>query len=97
MTPQEKLIAATLCPGCMYGMNPENCDSYQYREQAWDGNIPFFGCENHWPGTSINCQISICLGLPKGFNRMGDGWYALCQKDSNVVRHWFVRLWLTVN
>jgi hypothetical protein len=64
---KKKLIREFQCPGCVCGVNPDDCENFKF-EQV--GN--WHHCEGHVPGTSFLFVRSglICLGLPKGFCRV---------------------------
>lgn len=63
MSTKEEMIEKFQCPGCVSGPNPKTCPSFKLKEEY------AFSCGGHVMGTSINMQIHIALGLPKGFNR----------------------------
>jgi hypothetical protein len=60
---KEEMIEKFQCPGCVSGPDPKTCPGFKLDEQYG------FKCESHVLGTSINGQIHIALGMPKGFNR----------------------------
>jgi hypothetical protein len=50
------------CPGCSGGPFP----------QCYIKGGPGIGCSNHHPGTMLFPGGTIFLGMPKGFNRVGN-------------------------
>ncbi len=61
-TKHKKAIQAYQCPGCIIG-HDISCF-----EKAEGGN----GCGKHRAGTFISHIGKVYLGMPKGFNRVGD-------------------------
>ena len=86
----EKLIEKFQCPGCVAGSNvkcghfkPEN----HYQTDIDDG---FFCCQSHVLGTLVSPPgHHVALGLPKGFNRAGDGFMGTNEPVSQMV----IRIW----
>ena len=83
LTVQKDMISKFQCVGCDHFGPAEHCTKFQLNSE-WG----FFYCSNHNPLSfaSIKCG-SVCLGLPKGFNRLG----AL---DFNLIET-FIRLWIS--
>lgn len=85
------MIEKFQCPGCVCGSNTK-CGSFRLSEIP-DGG---FTCASHVPGTSMFPGGKILLGLPKGFNKVGDNklevW--LYTKDKNFTfDHLNVPVW----
>ena len=51
------------CPGCITG-----CDISCFEQNTVSG----VGCGGHYAGTMISSIGKVFLGLPKGFNRLGE-------------------------
>lgn len=51
------------CSGCMNGNNPNTCPKFDPTAE---------GCAAHYAGTVMFGAGAIALGMPKGFNRLGD-------------------------
>jgi hypothetical protein len=64
---KEDLIKEFQCPGCVCGINPGECEKFEFLEL--DGHVR---CEGHVAGTRLMGVRSslMCIGLPKGFNRV---------------------------
>lgn len=60
---KEKMVEAFQCPGCVCGPDPKNCPQFKLKEDYG------FSCGGHVLGTTVNFQVHMALGLPKGFNR----------------------------
>jgi hypothetical protein len=60
---EEEMIEKFQCPGCVSGPDPKTCPHFKLSTEYG------FKCGGHVLGTSINMQIHIALGMPKGFNR----------------------------
>lgn len=73
----EALVEKFLCPGCTCGSDSK-CGSYN--PVAVDGNLM---CGGHCPGTLVVPGGKIALGLPKGFNKVG-------QAEKSNIRLWSV-------
>ena len=59
-----KLIEEFQCPGCIHGINPKTCQKFELNKDV-------LSCANHHPSTFASGIGRIALGLPKGFNRIG--------------------------
>ena len=58
----KELLEKYVCPGCVSGSNTD-CGQLDFRYNR---------CENHVPGTFNGNFVKFCLGLPNGFNRLGE-------------------------
>ncbi len=79
MKKTDKFIKNYQCSGCIKGSFPE-C----FTENT-NGGI---GCENHFAGTGIMGLGKIFLGMPKGFNRLGE-----CDKMKPYIFETFKSGW----
>lgn len=57
---KKEIVGRFVCPGCVNGSSPE-CGLYK----PGPGSL---GCSNHVCGTMKNFQVSVALGMPKGFD-----------------------------
>jgi hypothetical protein len=57
-----KLRKIYQCHGCLTGP----------KEGCFKTAKAGIGCDNHYPGTMVSNEGTIFVGLPKGFNRLGD-------------------------
>ena len=80
-----EMVEKFQCPGCVNGSSVCDCKKYSIAIEQFH-----FFYENHCPGTRILGVRSslILLGLPKGFNRIGDD-----HKDNDE----YVRLFVNKN
>lgn len=67
---KEEMIDEFQCPGCVCGISTKDCAKYKFEEDPSD---KYFFCNGHVPGTNIGAHElgRFCLGLPKGFCRVG--------------------------
>ena len=65
-----KAVEEYQCPGCIYGDDFESC----YQKDSIAG----VGCGRHCPGTILSGVGPLFLGLPRGFNRLGDSSFRPC-------------------
>lgn len=75
----EQLVEKYQCPGCVCGSSPSSCTAYKpspYPDQV--------GCDGHVPGTTFIPGGRMMLGMPKGFNKVGE----LQEGDRTPVRIW---------
>ncbi len=80
---QLEMIREFQCPGCSCGTYPdEGCEAYKLEEENDIGSKNFFRCGGWHPGTFIGGIGRICLGLPKGFTRVG-------AVDLEIMKHYF--------
>jgi hypothetical protein len=80
ITEQKKMIEKFQCPGCVSGSNT-SCEKYCCPQTNYSG----FRCGNHIPETILSPGGKICLGLPTGFNKVG-------QASINMGQ-WYIRLY----
>lgn len=64
---ETKLIENFQCPGCVRGSDI-TCGAFKLWKESG------VSCRGHIPGTALSGVGYILLGMPKGFNRLGD-WY----------------------
>lgn len=64
-----ELIKKFQCCGCTCGSDPETCKNFKLYELPSE-NILW--CSGHSAGTILMGVGKIALGLPKGFNRVGN-------------------------
>ena len=64
---ETKMIEEFQCPGCVRGSDV-TCGAFKLLKDNG------FSCRGHIPGTALSGIGFILLGMPKGFNRLGD-WY----------------------
>jgi hypothetical protein len=64
-----KMIEEFQCSGCVSGSDI-TCGRYK----LWRDDENGFSCRGHVPGTFLTGIGCLLLGMPKGFNRVGD-WY----------------------
>lgn len=84
---QLAMIGEYQCPGCTCGSAPpKDCESFE----AECGES--FRCVGHSAGTLISGVGWVCLGLPKGFDRVGQ----IATKHDKEVRT-NIRLWVEPN
>ena len=57
-----KLREIYQCHGCLTGP----------KEGCYKAAKAGIGCDSHYPGTMVSNEGTIFVGLPKGFNRLGD-------------------------
>jgi len=89
MTPKE-MIAEFQCPGCVCGINPDQCGSYK-PDVVPIGKQTGHLCSAHVVGTSFMSaqgMMHIALGLPKGFNRPGPRDDRMGTRNQMVIRLW---------
>ena len=82
---QLEMVSKFLCPGCVNGTEPKGCPAYKL-DEAYSGEEPyFFRCSGWSPGTFMGGVGRFCLGLPKGFTRIG-------AVDLEIMKH-YLRLY----
>jgi len=75
-----KMVENFQCPGCMSGSNVK-CGAFKpWKEYG-------ASCVGHFPSTMMMPGGHVALGLPKGFNKLGDA------KDVHRERA-YIRLWV---
>jgi hypothetical protein len=65
---QKEMIQNFQCSGCMSGSDT-NCGCFELREHDSNGS---FYCHKQYAGTTFLPGGKVYLGLPKGFNKVGD-------------------------
>lgn len=77
---ERKMIEEFQCPGCMVGSDVK-CGKFKlWREYG-------VSCVGHFPSTMLMPGGHIALGLPRGFNKLGDA------KEARQERA-YIRLWV---
>lgn len=76
---QKEMIEEFQCPGCVAGMDVK-CGAFKLHAQYG------FTCLGHVPGTVKMGGGSFCLGLPKGFDKVGDA-------REKITKEPYIRLW----
>ncbi len=87
---QKQMIEEFQCPGCVAGSDT-NCEEFKVEEENKIEEERTFKCVNHCPGTRILGLGRIYLGMPKGFNRVGNTINASAisdedRKPSNILK-----------
>lgn len=82
MTVKLTMVREFQCSGCVRGSSPTTCDRVAIKDAPW-GPHTMFACEAHAVGTTILGIGQIYLGMPKGFNRVGDA-----SSEDTRVRLW---------
>lgn len=80
-TAEEKMVEKFQCPGCVCGMDV-GCRAFK----LW--NDYGASCSGHVAGTRLMAGGRINLGLPKGFNKLGD--FDSTSENKRVM----IRLWV---
>ena len=78
---QRKMIEEFQCPGCVSGSDTATCKSFKFKNDVYG-----FQCIAQCPGTRAMPGGLLALGLPRGFNKVG-------QAEATRTKDVYIRLW----
>jgi hypothetical protein len=85
---RKAMVAQFQCSGCTCGHEPDTCKSADIREVQGCN-----ACYGWSAGTFMSPGGAIAIGLPKGFNRMGQAKSAQWEASEHKQDFIYIRLW----